>query len=730
MATAFSVSVNIGGKLLPTLAGAVAGAKAQVNGLAAVTTSIAARINAPFIAAQRTIEATTKHLEKVQRVGRSMTFGVTAPAAFGAARILQHAVERDKAGNNLEALGGVSPAERRDVEDYADTIASKYGNATGILKTFNEMLKAGFNVPAAKGSIASILEGSIIADGEMSGADLAGAVSKVVTQYGLSMKTVEDAAASSRRIVDNLVYGANSTAANVREMTDAYKFVGAAAAAAGENIESTNALIIALSKAGQMGSEAGVALRSAYVRVLKPTKDGQATMARLGLDYGNYVSGGKRTGTGVAAGLASFGFDVPAADIDKALARNKGSNERQRKAVFDAVASRLGADQAMDRDAVMKAVDGALTLAGGKTDLTKLLIDLKKAGATQGDLARIFEGRQSVRMLSLLKADLEGILKDVNEGAAGYSEKTVAKRQQGLEGATRRLSASWQTFSNTLVRVVTPEIVGMMERLASAVKNLAAASPGTLKLGIGLTAAAAAAGPLMFALGAIGRVGALALTGLLSPIAMVARGIVSLGAAMAGVAVAGVSRLATAVLGLRMLTTMGAGATLAAIGASLGRFALATLLFPVTALRAIGAAMWLLVANPVGPDHWRAGRRSDGAWHLGCEQLERRQGVLQRIRFELHGGHWWSQWAARHDGRLPAVGVRLCQPIARAARSNGRRLAVLGCRCKRHQCGGRCYPKGDRVLRHSNREGETVWWRGQQLSWLRRRRWRGSVCRG
>jgi hypothetical protein len=46
-------------------------------------------------------------------------------------------------------------------------------------------------------------------------------------------------------------------------------------------------------------------------------------------------------------------------------------------------------------------------------------------------------------MLSLLKADLEGILKDVNEGATGYSEKTVAKRQQGLEGATRRLSASW-----------------------------------------------------------------------------------------------------------------------------------------------------------------------------------------------------------------------------------------------------------------------------------------------
>ena len=56
-------------------------------------------------------------------------------------------------------------------------------------------------------------------------------------------------------------------------------------------------------------------------------------------------------------------------------------------------------------------MDGALTPAGGKVDPARLLIDLKKHGGTQSDLARIFEGRQSVRMLSLLRADLEGISK-------------------------------------------------------------------------------------------------------------------------------------------------------------------------------------------------------------------------------------------------------------------------------------------------------------------------------
>ena len=158
--------------------------------------------------------------------------GVTAPVGFGAVSMIRTALERDKAGNFTEALGGVSHSDRLDIEKYADTIAAKYGNATGIIKSFNEMLKAGFNVKSAKGSIASVLEGSIV--GDMPAADVAGAVSKIVTQYSLGMKTVEEANASSRRIVDNLSYGANSTSASMKDMVEAYKFVGSAASAAGE----------------------------------------------------------------------------------------------------------------------------------------------------------------------------------------------------------------------------------------------------------------------------------------------------------------------------------------------------------------------------------------------------------------------------------------------------------------------------------------------------------------
>lgn len=600
MAQEFSVFVNIGGKVNPSLGAAVSATKAQVNSLAATVAKIGQSVSAPFVAAQKHIDATARKLEKVQSKGRNLTMGVTAPTGFAAIGMVRSALERDRAGNFTEALGGVSHSERLEIEKFADTIAAKYGSATNTLKAFNEMLKAGFSVPGAKGSIASILEGSIV--GDMPAAEVAGAVSKIVTQYGLSMRTVEDASASSRRIADNLAYGANATSASMKDMMEAYKFVGSAASAAGESIESTNALIIALNKAGQLGPEAGVALRSAYVRLLKPTKVGRAAMARLGLDYGDYVSGGKRTGAGVTAALSANGFDMAGSekDIDAALANNEGNTEKQRKAIYDAVVAKFGSEAAKDRESVLQAVDAAFTMAGSKVDLTKLLIDLKKKGATQGDLARIFEGRQSVRMLSLLKADLEGILKDINTNASGYSAKTFDIANQGLSKAVRELDASWQSLSNTLVRAVLPEITAVFKSLSDGLKALAQTNPAVLRLGIGLAAAAAAAGPLALAFGAIGRVGALALTALIAPVGLVARGLVVLGGVIAGVATAAVGRLAAMALGLRMLTALGAGATLSALGGSLLALGRSILFFPLTALRAIGVAMWALVANPVG----------------------------------------------------------------------------------------------------------------------------------
>ncbi len=504
MATGFSVSVNIGGKVLPSLAGAVSGAKSQIRTLEAVATGLAAKINAPFAAI---IAATQKHLEKVQRAGRNLTFGVTMPAVYGFAGMVKAAKERAEAGNTIEAIGDLPHDKRKDVEAFADSIAAKFGDATGILRTFNELLKAGFDATAAKGSLPAILSGSTLAE-DMTGAELGSYVSKIVTQYKLGMSSVEAATESSRRVVDNLVFAAVKSVASTKDVAEAFKFVGSAAAAAGGSVESTNAMILALAREGQLASEAGVAMRSAFVRMVKPTKGGLATIARLGLNYGDYVGGGKRSGAGVIAGLGSAGIDMTGRekDIDQALAQNKGSPEKQRKAIYDAVVAKVGAESATDRETVMRAVDDAYALSGSKVDMVKFLTDLRAKGANQGDLATIFEGRQSVRMLALLKSDLNELLSQIVREAPGYAESRFEIKNQGLPKTLRQLDAAWKSLRNTLFDVMAPSITTGFERLADTFKSLAATSPALLKTGVALTAAAAAAGPLMFALGAVGRV--------------------------------------------------------------------------------------------------------------------------------------------------------------------------------------------------------------------------------
>jgi hypothetical protein len=599
MATNFSVAVAIGGKVLPSLASSVNATKAQVRGLEATLAKINAGISAPFVAAQKHIDATAKRLAGVQKTGRNLAMSVSAPVAFGAVGMIRKAGGRDKQGNFTEALGGVSHTERLDIEKFADSIATKYGSATDILKSFNEALKTGFSVPAAKGAMPAIMEGSIV--GDMRPDEVVGAVGKMVAQYGLGMKTIADATASSRRITDNLAYGANATSASMKDMIEAYKFVGSAASAAGESIESTNALIIGLNQSGQLGSEAGVALRSAYVRLLKPTKAGRATMAKLGLDYGNYVSGGKRTGAGIAAGFGASGFEMSAKDIDAALAQSGGDIEGQRKAIYGAVVAKFGAEAAKDREAVLKAVDDAFTMAGSKVDLTKLLVDLKKKGAGQGDLANIFEGRQSVRMLALLRADIEGILRDLNASVAGYGERTFDTFNQGLTKAIRELTASWETFSNTLVKAGLPEIVSVFSRVTKGLQSLSATNPALLRTGLAITAIGAAAGPAMFILGGIGRVATVALGGVVASAGMMAAGVTR---AMVGVGAASllaVGRLRAFAVGALALNAVGGvRAVLGGIAGSLGRLALAPFAMIAAGMRGIAMGGWAIVANPAG----------------------------------------------------------------------------------------------------------------------------------
>lgn len=141
--------------------------------------------------------------------------------------------------------------------------------------------------------------------------------------------------------------------------------------------------------------------------------------------------------------------------------------------------------------------------------------------------------------------------------------------------------AAWQTFSNTLVKVVTPEIVGMMDRFGRTVKDLSASSPGTLRLGVALTAAVAATGPLLFVLGSVGRVATLAFSGVVGAAGLMAVGVSRTLAGIGAAAILTTTRIRAFAAGAMVLGAVGGhGAIFAAMGASLASFGRAVLLFP------------------------------------------------------------------------------------------------------------------------------------------------------
>ena len=609
MATAFSVSVNIGGKLLPSLAGAVSGAKSQIKTLESSLAGVGARTAYAFAGVQRHIAATQKHLEKVQRAGSRMTMGVTVPTAFIGANWLKQAAGFEGALNTAEALGDLPSAERGGLEKIARDLAKRYdaGGATGIVKTTTELMKAGLSFAQAKGSLEQVLAASALA-GDMTPADVGASLSKSLAQFQMPVSNLAQVTKSAQLVTDRMTYAAVSTVASMKDISESFKYAGGVMSATGNSLDATTGIVMSFAKAGTLGSEAGVALRSALVRLVKMPKQGLASLERIGMNLSDYTSARPVTGKGIVGGLQAGGIDASKIErqIDGIIKANAGRGPAVLgAAITKAVQTHLGDNSAVGADTIAENVNAAITAAGSKIDVVKFFTDLKakfdSGAATMGDISRILEARHISRYMALLKDDLPALIAKIGSEAEGYSQERYKTKQKGLPAVLTQLSASFDQFHNSLIKSVAPELSSMLERAANAIDRIGKASPATLKLGVGLAAAAAAAGPLAFVLGGVGRLAATVFGGIVASAALMTAGVARALAGIGAAAVLATTRIRAFAAGALALNAVGGGgAVLSAMGGSLLALGRAVLLFPVVALRGIGLAMWALVTNPVG----------------------------------------------------------------------------------------------------------------------------------
>lgn len=616
MAKGFSVFVDIGGRLNPSLAGAVKGAQSQVAGLGRGLARVNAGVSAAVNGAGRGVAAAGK---RMQEAGRAVTASVSAPLGLLGIGAAKTAFEFEKAGNMLEALGDATADQRAELEKYANELNKKYPQSlTGIINTGNEMLKGGFNFDQMKGALDQTLATAVL--GEMTPAEVGNMMARTINSFQLPMKTYQDSMESANRVSDQMTFAAVKTTASLRDMGEAYRYIGGAASAAGMPLEQSTAFIMAMAKNGSVGSDAGVALRSAIVRLVKMPNKGLAAMNRIGMKLGDY-QGGKRkvTSDNILAGLQADGIDAkPVKKQIDALLKNKkladspvALGAQITKLIQKGVAG-VG-EGAIDSKTLAQNVQASVVAAGSKIDLEKFFVDLKKkvdsGQAGLGDVATILEGRHASRYQAILQSDLPSLREQVETESKGYTQARYGMVLKGIVGPVYDLSAALEALSVSLGRAVFPTAAKGITAVSDAVTALATASPrvtGALgAIGLGLVAL----GPLMMLGGAGIRgvallarglllLGNAATLGLATRLIAVAKGIAAVSlAASAGAA----GRLRALAAGMIALGAVGGrGAVLAAIGASIARFGKAILLFPLTALRAIGVAMWGLVANPVG----------------------------------------------------------------------------------------------------------------------------------
>jgi TP901 family phage tail tape measure protein len=600
MATGFSVFVNIGGKVDSSLATAVNATKSQVKGLASSLAGIGARLNAPFIAANKHLDRTAKHLSELQRKGRNASLGFSTPATWFGANLIKDAAEFAKAGNMVEALGEATTEQRNQLSSLSQDLAKRYdaGGAAGILKSATELLKAGFTFEQARGALEQVLAASALA-GDMTPADVGASLSKTVTQFQMPMKTFEDAMKSSKTVTDRMVYAAVSTVASMKDVAETMKYAGGVAASTGNSLDQVTAIMMSFAKAGVLGSEAGVALRSAIVRMVKMPKGGLAALSRIGMNLSDYVQARPVTADGVIGSLKADGIDASKAKKQiEGILKNRGNKDQATVTaeITKAVQGALGSSSAVDAAKIAETISEAVNAAGSKIDITKFFTDLKAkfdAGiATTGDIAQILEARHISRYMAILKSDLNKLVEQIGKEAEGYSERQYLLANKGLPAALVRLNATWAQLKNTIAESVGEELTDTFANISDKMERLSKSSPKTFKLGVALAAAAVAAGPLLFALSAIGRILIVAFKG----VSLAVMGLNLLSLAL----LAPIARIGAMILGLKMLFALGARTALAVLAGSLLSLGKAILLFPLVALRGIAVAMAALMLNPVG----------------------------------------------------------------------------------------------------------------------------------
>ncbi len=172
-------------------------------------------------------------------------------------------VELEKNMAELSAITGIAGDDLKQLEKTARQVGRSSGlGASGAVEAY-KLLASQIDVSKIGMDGLNVLQQKTITLAQASGlslADSANALAGTINQFGLEADQAD-------RVIQALAAGAKYGAAEVPDLAQSFKVVGAAAAVAGLSVEQTGGALETLSKMNIKGSEAGTALRNVLLKM-------------------------------------------------------------------------------------------------------------------------------------------------------------------------------------------------------------------------------------------------------------------------------------------------------------------------------------------------------------------------------------------------------------------------------------------------------------------------------
>lgn len=492
---------------------------------------------------------------QTQRIKDNATQAVAAaaiPATAAAVSGFQTLVQFSKELNKATAIGELTENQRDSVAKTAREIgAATQFTAQQALQMQRTLIAAGRTVEQAQGMTRPILNAALF--GDVDPARAADGIIAVTSAYRLQMRTIEEAHQQAERVGDIVAKASNLSRAQFDDILQGFKYAAPIAKAAGWSMEQLASAIAHMANNGLRGDEAGTALRSMLVRMVKPTVDARQAMAELGMRYDDFFTGMKAFNIDYfASGMANAGSKISKAQqamVSAAVAANTALPDDQRKDLGEVLtqamisALNIPEKQVQNRQKIARAVQlYASSLAEG-VNPDKLFEELLNRGVTPGQMARIFDARQGSRLMTLLGPEYKEILDKLTKEAPGASARGAAQMERGVYGAFQRALSAVENFVLSVGESgIATALADALDGMAKAINEISKSNPDALRAVGYAIAGLAVGGPALLGLiAASAAVKALAAAG-----GLVLAAFSPMGAIIAGVAAAAIA-LSTAI---------------------------------------------------------------------------------------------------------------------------------------------------------------------------------------